>query len=337
LARVTRTFFFARFPLAALCLLLPPASAHAGDPIYSFNHQPLAQIFGLPAIGPARVLASGQSATGYALNLATHFVNESNAVEQLTLDGETHRLTVIHRRGVGRGLEWGIEAPLVSQTGGFMDGLIINWHDVFGLPQGGRDQTVRDRLLYRYRRQGVDLLNVTDPSAGVGDLRFTGGYALTTGADAAPLALRAQLKLPSGESETLLGSGAPDLALWLSAGCAEASAGVGRLCGYGGGGVMVLGLGDVIPGLQQRWIGFASGGVAWRFLPAFTALLQLDAHSPFYRDTQLDALGEPAVQLVMGLRWRAGECLSVEAGFTEDVALATTPDISFLLHLRARC
>lgn len=312
------------------------ADVSATLPLYSFNHHPLAQIFGLPAPGPACVLNEGERETQFALNLATHFVNESRGGEQLTLDGETHRATLVYRQGLGRGYEWSMELPVVSQTGGFMDGLIINWHDFFGLPQGGREQTARDQLLYRYRRQGLDWLNVSTPASGIGDVRLAGGYAPARRTHEVSMAWRAQLKLPSGDSAGLLGSGGPDLALWLTLTCPAPAQAVGRGCGYAAAGVMVVGRGDVLPEMQQRWVGFGSGGVAWRFLPAFSALLQFDVHSPFYRDTDLDALGKPGVQLVMGLRWRISEYTFAEAGFTEDLSVSTSPDISFMLRLVGR-
>jgi hypothetical protein len=317
-----------------------PVLAVADDvpaPFYSFNHQPLAQIHGLPALGPARVLPAGVTDVQLAVNLASHFVSESRGDEQLILDGETHRSTVVIRRGLGHGYEWGIELPYLSHSGGFLDETIDSWHDFFGFPDGGREQAPRDRLLYLYRRQGVDLLRIDDARAGAGDVRLTGAMSLTPDSRLAVAALRAQLKLPTGDSEALLGSGAADLALWVSLASAELTTSAGgpwRL--YGGGGVVFLGEGDVLPRLQHRQAGFASGGVAWQFLPAWTLKTQADIHAPLYRDSELSPLGRPAAQWLLGVDWRPGANTFLEFGFTEDIALETTPDITFMLLLGVR-
>jgi hypothetical protein len=312
----------------------PTGAADALTPFYSFNHQPLAQIYGLPALGPARVLPAGVTDVQLAVNLASHYVSESRGDEQLTLDGETHRTTVLIRRGIGRGYEWGVELPYVSHSGGFLDGPIDSWHAFFGFPDGGRDQAPRDRLLYHYRREGVDLLHVDEARAGVGDVRLTGALLLTPDSRSAPVALRAQLKLPTGDSAALLGSGATDLSLWVSLACPDSgSSADGTWCLYGGGGIVLLGEGDVLAKLQHRQVGFASGGIVWQFLPAWSVKTQLDVHTPLYRDSELSPLGHLAAQWLLGLDYRhPGTRTFLEFGFTEDVALKTTPDVSFMLR-----
>jgi hypothetical protein len=320
-----------------LFVILGTAAVHAADettPFYSFNHQPLAQIYGLPALGSARVLPPGVTDVQLAVNQANHFVSDSKGNEEITLDGETHRYTVLIRRGFGHGFEGGVELPYVSHSGGFLDEAIDNWHEYFNLPLGGRDQVPRDRLLYHYRRNGVDRLLITETQNGIGDVRLTGAKSLTTDDRSTPVTVRAQLKLPTGDSEALLGSGAADLALWVSLACPEPASAAGKpWCIYGGGGILFLGEGDVIPDIQNRQAGFASGGIAWRFLPAWSLKTQIDMHTPLYRDSELSPLGRPAAQWLLGFDYRhPGTRTFLEAGFAEDIPVDTAPDISFMLR-----
>lgn len=333
-SRFSQPVILSGFLLFAAAGARPVGAADWSTPFYSFNHQPLAQIYGLPALGPARVLPAGVTDVQLAFNLANHYVNESLGDEQLMIDGETARTTLLVRRGVGRGYEWGVELPYVSHSDGFLDAAIDSWHEFFNLPQGGRDLAPRDRFLYRYRRQGVDLLRITDEHAGVGDVRLTGAMSLNPDSRSAPVALRAQIKLPTGNSAALLGSGSTDLSLWVSAACPDPSLpAASPWCVYGGGGIVFLGEGDVLPKLQHRQAGFASGGIAWLFVPAWSLKTQIDVHGPLYRDSEMSALGRTAVQWLLGLNyWQPGTHTFLEFGFTEDIAVRTAPDISFMFR-----
>jgi len=74
-----------------------------------------------------------------------------------------------------------------------LDSAIENWHDAFGLPQGGRDHAPHGPPRLPLRRDGVTRMAVDDGGTGLGDLRLGVGRAIADG-----LVLRAQLKLPTG-------------------------------------------------------------------------------------------------------------------------------------------
>jgi hypothetical protein len=67
-------------------------------------------------------------------------------------------------------------------------------------------------------------------------------------------------------------------------------------------------------------------------LPAWSLKTQLDAHGPLYRDTEMSPLGRTAVQWLLGLDWHPDTRTFLEFGITEDIAVRTTPDISFMLR-----
>src|SRR5512138_106291 len=109
-AMVLRTRELAgRIGLIALVLLaLAPAAPAAGiDPFPTSNQSPLAQIFGLPAAGPASVLPAGNYALDVSQDIASNFAHDETSRENILLDGESYRTTLILRRGIGRDLEAG--------------------------------------------------------------------------------------------------------------------------------------------------------------------------------------------------------------------------------------
>ncbi|HEU5339443.1 MAG TPA: DUF3187 family protein, partial [Sulfuricaulis sp.] len=120
--------------------MIHPTTEASSDviPLYSYNQSPLVQIYGLPTLGPARVLEQDKVDVSVQLQLANNSTDALNNVEYLVLDGETHRLSLVFRQGLANGYEWGVELPYLSHSEGFMDNFIEDWHRTFGLRQGNR-------------------------------------------------------------------------------------------------------------------------------------------------------------------------------------------------------
>lgn len=307
-------------------LFTATTSADMDLPFDTADQGPLAQLYGLPGIGAAIPLAAGSYRIGLTFDAANHFARANSARESLSLDGETHRTTLRLYRGVGAGWEIGAEIPYVRHTGGFLDNFIEDWHDTFGLPQNGRDRTPAKQLRYRYTRDGASRLDFSSASAGVGDVRLGAARALWSSWAMTDAALRLSTSLPTGDEDRLLSSGAPNAALWLSAGCSAAAC-PDAIRWFGGGGLLWLGKGDVLADQQRRLVGFGSVGVHWRITPTVTSTAQIDSHTPFYRDTALTPLGDTSVQLVLGGTWRLWERTALELAIVEDIAVDTAPDI----------
>lgn len=316
--------------------MLVPAAAIAADfdPLPTYNQSPLVQIFGLPAPDSAHLLAPHQWQARVTLEMANNFVAQRRNNESLTLDGETHRAAMTLKYGTTAG-EWGIEIPYVTQSGGFLDAFITNWHDVFGLPAGGRNDVAFDQLRYTYQRDSITRLNITEASRGIGDIRLLGAWPVTAFGDVADVALRSSVKLPTGDPAALQGSGAADLALWISTECAA------RYCPGAAGwnlslGALVLGRGDVLPDLQRRFVAFGGAGFAWRAGAPIVLKAELRAHSSFYNNTSIDPLGSTAAQLILGGTWYVDRQIAVDIGVSEDIRVDTGPDVSLLISLRAQ-
>lgn len=314
---------------------LAPRAACAVDvtPFYSFDQGPLVQIFGLPALAPARVTPERAIDAGLSLAVANNFSFDETPSESAKFDGETWRTTLLVRRGFAGGVELGIELPFVRHGGGSLDNFVQSWHEFFGLPQNKRDATASDQLVYHYERNGVTELDLTEPVSGVGDLRLTAAFQL-----AAPfpgdLALRASVKLATGESTKLLGSGGTDVALWLSAGCGSSCG--GQWGWYGGGGLLFAGHGEVLPDQQHHLVGFGTGGLAYRLASAVTLKAQLDGHTDFFGQTELAQIGAASIQAVMGGTIQLSDRYALDLAVSEELVHNTASDVVLQVIGRAR-
>ncbi len=329
-----------RFALILSFLILAcPGSLHAFEilPFNTQNQSPFIQIYGLPFPGQAQLTPPGGRDFKVVFDLANTCVEDSASGEKITIDGETYRTTVVGRYGVARDFEMGVEIPYVVQGGGFLDAFIENYHDAFGFSQGDRKQGPRNRLLYRYERDGAERIHVDSSGSGLGDIRLTAAYQLYRNSSESPaaLALRAGLKLPTGDSDQLYGSGGTDLALWLSASQAYQT-GWGRWTLFGAAGVLGMSDGKILEDQQRNLVEFGTIGIGWRPLDRFALKMQVNAHTPFFRDSDLVELSSSSAQLVIGGTFALSERTTIDIGIGEDIVIKTSPDVVFHLAVQSR-
>ena len=316
-----------------------PHALHAVEitPFCTQNQSPLVQIFGLPCIGEASLLPAGKADVRLVLDHASNYVNDSNPRESILLDGESTRVTLDGRYGIARGIEGRVEIPFIILGGGFLDSFIEGYHSTFGFPQGGRNQAPRNHLFYLYLRDGVERLKMDSSSAGLGDLRLHGALQLYreehNGQRA--VALRASLKLPTGDTDQLHGSGSTDLSLWVTASDGYRLA-IGPLTLFGAAGIMGMTDGKILKDQQRNWVGFGGVGVGWSPLRWLAFKVQANGHTSFYKDSELRELNASSVQLTIGGTWAFSEKVTLDLGVTEDVVVKTAPDVTFHLDFRMR-
>lgn len=324
--------------VAALLLTLWSDRCHAGElaitPFYTFNQSPLIQIYGIPAAENSVVQAPGKVWTLLAVDVANSYLVRETAHEKLLLDGEGERLTLTLRYGIANRAEVGIDVPLVAYNGGVFDGFIEDWHEFFGLPQGGRPEAPKGRLRFDYERDGVQRLAMDDAGLRPGDLRLTAGWQLYHDGRVHPVAvaLRGSLKLPTGSSSRLTGSGSTDFALWLTGSSDYALPGRwGHAAVFAAAGGMVMSDGDVLRDQRENLVGFGSLGAGWSPAESFALKAQLSGHSAFYKDTDISQLGSGALQLLFGGTVAFSPRTTLDIALSEDVTVGASPDVA--LHL----
>ncbi len=332
-----RTTTLCSLSILALTCCATATLAAPIEPLATRNQSPLAQVYGLPAAAGARVVPAGGVAAALRYDLANNIADEAEIKETLLLDGESTRLTLDLKVGLGHDLEAGVEVPYVAQRGGFLDRFIDGWHNTFGLQANARDQAPRNRLHYLYVRNGETRLDFQRSSGGLGDITLNGAWQFLDTPGDAPraMALRVALKLPTGDSARLLGSGGADLAVGLAGdiGTATPQGDVGL---YGGFGLAYLSPGDILPGQQRRLAGYGHLGAGWRPLNWLTLQLQLDGLTGLYRDSELAQLDNPSLQLAIGGSLLLPGTVFLDLAAVEDIAVATAPDVAFHLALRHR-
>ena len=352
----------------ALFVLLPAAVAgeHRAAPLRLVNLNPFHLLYGVPASFGAGVMPEGASEVIASFDMASHLRGGHAGAERILMDGETYRQALSWRQGLGRGWEYFLEIPAVAHGGGVFDGFIKGWHDAFGLPQGGRDRAPRDRLSFFYADGAGTRADVGRDVLSLGDASFGMGYALPS----PPLpndgmAVRAAVKLPTGDAGSLTGSGGFSASAWAeTSGALPGSVGgsglaalsdsrrwlyaatLGALVGAAPEGLAIVhplppAAGDGTCAARMatgdRFAAFGRLGVTWRALEDLHLTVQVDVHSSPYGGSGLAALSDTAVILGMGGTLRLTERLVLDAAVTEDDGVhRSAPDIGLHLALRWR-
>jgi hypothetical protein len=239
-------------------------------------------------------------------------------------------LGLIWKRGIATGWQVAVELPLLAHRNGMMDGLIENWHDLFGLSNSDRDWP-RNRLVYRYENSNGERFLVNRDMSGIGDLVISLSHALNRGADkGAQWALHGSLKLPTGDSDRLFGSGAADLAFWLS-GSGQRVFWRWPLNLYGQAGLLLKGEAELLQEIQRDLVLFGSLGLGWKPKGWLDLKAQLDVHTTHY-DSGLDQLGGAAVMLTVGGSIHLdGRAQRIDIAIGENLTTDAVPD--FMINL----
>ncbi len=296
------------------------------------NHAPFSALIGIPNRWPDGTEHSAE----LSWNTSNHAMLEVTDDERLMLDGETQTLSVRLQKRFSSRVQLGIDIPWLQHSGGYLDGVIEGWHDLFGLPEGIRPQTPDNDLMYVYEKNGVQLFQLDESKSGLGDIQLAMGLDLGAVGNSGsssylsriPWKLAVNLKIPTGDPEKLTGSGNVDVA----AGVGIRSPGGSRLNWWLDMGLIWPGDVDIVGLDTAGQIYYYDTAVAWRLLTSLDLLLQLAGHTALYQ-SNVTMLGEPALQLAIGAMWHVSDKYAMRFGFFEDLRAESAPDFGIEISL----
>ena len=288
--------------------------------------------FTLPmSLEGANLLAPGQTAAYGTVVMSNHSIVETFLDESLVLDGETTRLEFGFRYGLTRRLEFGVRIPYVWHETGTFDSLVEDWHKALGLPQGQRARREKDLLEFSYRQNDEEIFDYQSRSDGIGDIRLTAGYRLSSGTNYRS-ALRFGVKLPTGESEEFHGSGGTDVSVGI-AGDWDTVFNQERLNAFYRAHVNYIGEPDLLPDRYEEIVWQLSAGLGYFVTPSFELRAQTIARTANY-DSKIETLGQNSFWLMFGANIRVSRNYLLSLGVAEDIKVRSAPDVSFQLSLR---
>ncbi len=291
------------------------------------NQNPMFQAYYLPSIN----LNSDQGwQVSHSVYLTSAFQNNQEANETLILDAENYRydFSIAYQQNK---LRLSATVPFIFNEGGSFDGAIGDWHDFFGLPQGGRTSRPNNKLDIIYSRNGQTFFSQTKATNDIGDIAVSLSYSLAN-SNKNLSAISIALDLPTGSEKNISGNEAVDAALWLS----RAYRASKRTHLYSLFGVSLPGKGGQLERLQESAVWVGQIGLQYTFYPDWSAILQFDAHTAFIEGSELDALGN-SLQVQIGVRVeKITQHHDIDLFFSEDILVGSAPDITAGVRLYRR-
>jgi len=277
----------------------------------------------------AHVLANGAVQVRQNLAYTSLWLRGTAPGRTYEMDGETLRAATGVQVGLGSGLQAGFELPVVHTSGGFLDGFVIDYHQLFGFPDQARDQAARDQFSIAARENGQTVWSVERSDVELMDVPLSLTWqALERTAERPGLALRGGVELPTGDAAAGYGNGGVDASL-------------GLLLEYHTGPVAWYGhaqhtLAATPNQTRRRGRSFAdvsSLGLAAE-LPladALQVLAQVEWETSTLRELGFPAEARDQLLLWVGGRWWPSDDWAVEIGFGEDLQGLVSPDFTVWL------
>jgi len=241
------------------------------------------------------------------------------------LDGESWQLTGdwAVKAGTSR---FNVRIRVASRSGGIADQAMWNWHQAFSMPQGGREDAPKNRLVYHLERDGRVVGDLTRPGVALMDLDVA--WIRPFGTPEAGGRVGASIQLPTGKQSDFSGSGGTDglvgAALWRHLGHWRFSGQVERV---------VLGLPKDSPlrtvmdktSFSRAWAGFGWVGDGAGLLSGLGVEVSVGYAGSPYRTglSRLDRAGWQqhwTIRHTRLPRWRFG--------FSEEAGTFTSPDVT---------
>ena len=314
--------------LLLLALVIRPVAA--SEPLYAKNLSPVAGLSGLPSQRSAATLDRHSLGVALHSSIASHYVADSNVDEFLNLDGETLRFALELRYGLAQNWDIQLEVPWLDHSGGNLDSLINDWHDLWGMPDGGRKDVPDDLLDYRYAARSGASFSLQDDASGMGDVSVSLSHAFYR-EDKSVASLVLGYKFGTGDEEDLLGSGADDAFIAVRFSGEHLSD--LPLSWHGQAGYLRTGDSDLLGDIQEQDLWFAGISVDWQVAERWSLIAQVDSHAAPV-DSDITALGDEAVMLTLGGRWRFAQNWALDFSVIEDIRVETAPDVTFQASLR---
>ena len=305
-------------------------------PLRTVYLNPFHLVHGVPGSFGSRVATLEEMEAVLSLDIASHLLEDTAGTERLHVFGETYRLGLSIRTGLAERWEYFVDVSTVTHHSGYFDGFIEDWHKAFGLPRDIRAQAPRDLVIF-YADETSTHIDIRENTTSFGDASIGIGYAVPVSPLANDgLALRASLKFPTGDDDSLAGSGGFGASLWAETSGVLPWADEERRWLYAATlGVLATQTPKVLPELGSRIVTFARFGITWRPFDRLTLTTQLDVHTSPYSGAMVGPLDDMAVMVGMGGALKISDHTTLEIAVMEDDGSRRAgPDVGFHAALR---
>ena len=336
-APASRCLLVSALALCALCCAacgtVDPNPRTRKGPLPARSEVPLSVLFPQMPLESARVEDTHATEAQATASYTSFFSQSGNGDSFAQEDGELLVGTASARHGVGAGMELGVLVPVLYTTSGFLDSFINHYHDLFGLPDSGRDHQPDDQWEALMMNDGQAAWQMSEDRVGLGDIPLWWAIQLADENDTgAAVKAKVLCELPTGSVHDGFGSGTVDVGAQLLI-----EKGIDRWVVYGA-------VAGFLPGTPRdfRSAGVdvnpyfeVSGGSELRLTTAWSLLAQLDYLSSPMHDFPASTASDDQLLVSYGAAFDVGD-LTVNLFMIENLIGDSTPDFTVQAGITAR-
>ena len=247
-----------------------------------------------------------------AATLALIRMDEGRSI--FLIDGETHRTTFTAHRGLGSHLEVGIAVPFATIGGGSSDAFIEHFHAAFHLGDNQRVAMERNHETVYLRTDDRTYFRQSPAGMQLGDVALSAKYELSALEDPnLALSVQGALEIPTGNANTLDGSGSLDGGVQLLA-----TRDYGRSQVHASAGVLILGHNGPL-GTKSQFVITDSIGISRLIAGRTSATAQVTISQSPFRTIGAPELSRRSYQMTLGIQHAVGNRLTAYAGVIENL------------------
>jgi hypothetical protein len=101
-------------------------------------------------------------------------------------------------------------------------------------------------------------------------------------------------------------------------------------------GILLMSDSEVMPEQHENLAVFGGIGAGIKLETGFQLISQLDINSAFFPHSKLNELGDVAMQLSLGGRYKFNKRYAIDFGIAEDLLIDASPDVTLHLEFKAR-
>ena len=312
---------FSRGVFYGLLFFITASQAQPAEPFATRDQNPLISIYGVPLPVNARLLPAGESRWLTSFNLTNTLNVDTTTNSELIVDTESSQLNLVYAYGLPNDWMLRLQFGVIHHGAGTFDSWIYNYHDLLGLKQGDRAFVTDDQFQIYISENSNTLLDLQTAQSGLGDTQVQLGKQMTTGNNSAS-SFWISIKLPTGDSAKLTGSGHTDLALWLAT-QQHSSENIWLHAQLGG---LYMSDTNILESMHKRTAWFGNFGLNYAYNDSLQLKTQFDVHSALY-NSRLDFL-DTAIQLTFGGSYDFNKNNSIDIAVSEDIKTGSSPDVT---------
>ena len=247
---------------------------------------------------------------------------------RLFVDTESLRLSVDVDWPLASRLQIGATMPFLKHGGGFLDGVVEGFHGMLNLSNGGREWSPRnDYGVFVLRNRRFWIRSVESAGFRPGDLVVRMKTPMYRDGEKLVMALAGAVKLPTGDLETLTGSGGWDIQAALYAtwrpGWSKRDMVFHVNLAHNRLGKATMGEGFPLRSITTFLLAFE-----YRTTGRLAALVQTLVNIGPFPGSRLGPLNRTAIEATAGVRYAMTGSLSLDIGLTENLSqYQNTPDV----------